>query len=99
MHRCSDLPIHTRDHFWSRQPIDQLHMLDFHPTYGLAVLMLMAWLCQKQTNCTELQSAPAFLLQSIPLYYPASKHLKGCSGPALLTLFPPFPFLDTLGLK
>ena len=28
-----------------------------------------------------------------------SKHLKGCSGPAWVTLFTPFPFLDTLGLK
>ena len=28
-----------------------------------------------------------------------SKHLKGCSGPAWVTLFPEFPFLDTLGLK
>ena len=28
-----------------------------------------------------------------------SKHLKGCSGPAWVTLFSEFPFLDTLGLK
>ena len=28
-----------------------------------------------------------------------SKHLKGCSGPAWVTLFGEFPFLDTFGSK
>ena len=47
--------------------------------------------------CLWLQMA-CNLLQH--LYCPmSSKHLKGCSGPASLTLFGEFPFLDTFGSR
>ena len=41
------------------------------------------------------------IFKYIPIYSNIfqSKHLKGCSGPAWVTLFGEFPFLDTLGLK
>ena len=70
-----------------------------HNPQGLIIVLVLKDVCylsriEIEDVITNMPAVPACTEKRSK-----SKHLKGCSGPASVTLFPSFPFLDTLGLK